>query len=183
MLIDYLGIAFLFFPGLLHMAAVSIPPSPQAFPGMSSRRVPLAHLPNAANSPFRAVAAAAQKRSRSHSSVQRELTYGQPPPAKKQMLERDESNLRSPPRGTLAQDPEAKGLAAKAAAAPSAFQKKLAVARERKETREHLQNWQKHYRKVFPNYVFFMESMAQDTHKTIVRQLRELGSVSQWFLI
>ncbi|CAK7274786.1 Cdc7p-Dbf4p kinase complex regulatory subunit [Sporothrix epigloea] len=76
---------------------------------MQSRRVPLSANPNAANSPLRigtantnsngnklsasAATAAFVKQRRSHASVQREESYGLAPPAKKQMLDRVNSNV------------------------------------------------------------------------------------------
>lgn len=175
------------------MAAVSIPPSPQTFSMMSSRRIPLAHVPNAANSPFRAVAAAASKRSRSHSSVQRELPYGQAPPAKKQMIERDESSLRTPPRRPLLPDPERKIFARKSTAGlPTEFARRLVEAKEAREQQqydarhdkvvienlEHIRQWRKHYRKVFPQYVFYFESISDDMRYKLSKQLASLGAVS-----
>lgn len=175
------------------MAAMSIPPSPQTFSMMSSRRIPLAHVPNAANSPFRAVAAAASKRSRSHSSVQRELPYGQPPPAKKQMVERDDSSLRTPPRRPPLPDPEGKLFARKSTAAhPTAFTRRLAAAKEAREQQqnavrhdkvvienlEHIRQWRKHYRKVFPQYVFYFESIPDDIRYKLSKQIASLGAVS-----
>jgi len=176
------------------MAAVSIPPSPQTFSMMSSRRIPLAHVPNAANSPFRAVAAATSKRSRSHSSVQRELPYGQPPPTKKQMVERDDSSLRTPPRRPPLPDPEGKLFARKSTAAvPTAFARRLVASKEAREQQqnatrhdkvvienlEHIRQWRKHYRKVFPQYVFYFEALPGDVYHKILKQITSLGAVSQ----
>ncbi|KAI9759594.1 MAG: hypothetical protein M4579_002260 [Chaenotheca gracillima] len=64
----------------------------------TTRRVPLSNVPNASNSPYRAVAAAG-KRARPQTSAQnREMPYGQPPPAKKQMLDNGADRPRTPPR-------------------------------------------------------------------------------------
>jgi len=161
---------------------------------MSSRRIPLAHVPNAANSPFRAVAAAASKRSRSHSSVQRELPYGQPPPAKKQMIERDESSLRTPPRRPPLQDPEGKVFTRRTTGAqPTAFERRLVAARDRQaqqqkaarhekvviENLENIRQWQKHYRKVFPHFVFYFESVPDEVRNKLAKQVAGLCAVSQ----
>jgi regulatory subunit for Cdc7p protein kinase len=149
-----------------------------------SRRVPLGNLPNAANSPYRGPTSGA-KRPRSHVDGQRELAYAQPPPAKKQMLEAD------------AQDSLRHGQLRKAGynnPPPTGLQKKLeAVAREggrqttkapEKATRtgpdnlESIRQWQRHYKKVFPQVVFYYESIPDDVRAKISRQVQSLGSVS-----
>ncbi|KAI9877180.1 MAG: hypothetical protein M1830_004615 [Pleopsidium flavum] len=163
---------------------------------MSSRRIPLAHVPNAANSPFRAVAAAASKRSRSHSSVQRELPYGQPPPAKKQMIDRDETSLRTPPQRPPIQESEGRVFTRRTAGAqPTAFERRLVAARDRQaqqqkaarqeksviENLEHIRQWQKHYRKVFPHFVFYFESIPEDVRKKLAKQIAGLGAREEKF--
>ena len=162
------------------MAAVSIPPSPQVLSDMTSRRVPLANVPNATNSPFRAVAAAATKRQRSYASDQRELTYGQPPPAKKQMVEVDDAEARR------------NGLVRKSGYnPPNAFQRRLEAVRDAKaharplektqratsENLETIRQWQKHYRKMFPQFVFYFESITEDVRSRVSRQAQLLGAV------
>ena len=59
---------------------------------MANRRVPLANLHNATNSPMRAPQVAG-KRQRSHASEQRDLAYGQPP-SKKLIVEVDDADAR-----------------------------------------------------------------------------------------
>jgi regulatory subunit for Cdc7p protein kinase len=162
------------------MAAVSIPPSPQVISTMTSRRVPLASIPNATNSPFRAVAAAASKRQRSHASDQRELAYGQPPPAKKLIVEVDDAEARR------------HGLGRRTTHNPNAFQRKLEAARETKvsskaaerpqkstnENLESIRQWQKHYKRMFPTFVFYFDSMPDDVRSRASRQAHTLGAVS-----
>jgi regulatory subunit for Cdc7p protein kinase len=148
-----------------------------------SRRVPLGNLPNAANSPYRG-SAPGTKRARSNADGQRELAYAQPPPAKKQMLEAD------------AQDSLRHGQFRKAGYnnPPTGLQKKLeAVSREggrqtakapEKPSRtgpdnlESIRQWQRHYKKVFPQVVFYYESIPDDMRAKISRQVQSLGSVS-----
>lgn len=164
------------------MAAVSIPPSP-AVHAMTSRRVPLANLQNATNSPLRVPAAAiGGKRQRSHASEQRDITYGQLPPAKKQLVEVDDPHSRR------------YGLMKRSGAPPTSLQKKLeAAAREGKSdvkqleksqkpvveshTLETIRQWQKHYRKMFPQYVFYFESLPEEIRSKVSRQTHILGSV------
>ncbi|KAF1977443.1 hypothetical protein BU23DRAFT_550754 [Bimuria novae-zelandiae CBS 107.79] len=146
---------------------------------MANRRVPLANLQNATNSPMRATTIGG-KRQRSHASEQRDLTYGQPP-AKKLMVETDDAEARR------------SGFARRSAAPPTALTKKLEAAREHKTapkatrsyTRgpevnasnlETIRNWQRHYRKLFPQFVFWYESVPDDLKSKIVRQAQLLGS-------
>jgi regulatory subunit for Cdc7p protein kinase len=158
------------------MAAVAMPPSSQVIPTMSNRRVPLANLHNATNSPLRA-AAVGGKRQRSHASEQRDVTYGQPPP-KKQMVEVDDAESRRYGLG-------------RRSAAPTALQKKLEAAREGKaiskqadksqrgvnENLETIRQWQKHYRKMFPSFVFYFESIPDEMKYRVSKQVQALGAV------
>lgn len=164
-------------PGLSsRMAAVSIPPSPQVLSNMTNRRVPLANVPNAANSPYRAVAAAATKRQRAYAIDQRDLGYEQPPPAKKQIIEVEDVDSRrlAPRRGSQAQ--------------PNALQKKLEAARDSRsrqrsvdlikgDLREDIKLWREHYRRAFPSYVLYFDAVPDDVRNKIVRDIRALGSV------
>ena len=160
------------------MAAVAVPPSPQLIDAMASRRVPLANLQNATNSPLRANAVGG-KRSRSHASEQRDLPYGQPAP-KKQMIEVDDAESRR------------HGLVRRSAAPPTALTRKLEASREQKsapkqaekavrasnESLEGIRQWQRHYRKMFPQFVFYFESIPDEIKYKISRQSHILGSVS-----
>jgi regulatory subunit for Cdc7p protein kinase len=75
---------------------------------------------------------------------------------------------------------------------PTAFQRKLVAARERgammlKVTKnnegpapqnlETIRQWQKHYRKVFPEYTFYFESIPEDLKARFSRQIANLGAV------
>lgn len=158
---------------------------------MSSRRVPLSSNPNAVNSPYRAVAAAASKQKRSYANIQREDTYGQPPPAKKQMLE-SHNVLRTPPRLHSTQSSvEGRVFTRKSNnSQPSAFERKCASVRERplqqavtkvekssEENLDTIRTWQKHYRKIFPTFVFYFESVTEDVHLKYTKQVVALGAV------
>jgi regulatory subunit for Cdc7p protein kinase len=165
------------------MAAVTLRPSP-TIRNMASRRMPLANLPNAANSPYRDAVAPGTKRVRSHAGDQRELAYVQPP-AKKMILEADEDETR---RHALlrkaGQNP------------PTALQRKLEAVRDaRTDTRpmsraaeraqkashenlESIRQWQRHYKKVFPQIVFYYESIPEDVRSKISRRVQTLGAVS-----
>lgn len=164
---------------------------------MSSRRAPLQNNPNAANSPFRAVAAAAaaQKLKRSHATIQREESYGQPPPAKKQMLEPRQA-LRTPPRLHHAQtSAEGRLFTRKTGTLQTEFERKCvaAVSKERQTQRpaqrvvkeeqtvednlETMKTWRKHIRKTFPTFVFYFENVPGDQHIKCAKQVISLGAV------
>ena len=176
------------------MAAVSISPLPHSLSAMSGRRVPLTSNPNAVNSPYRAVAAAASKQKRSYATIQREEAYGQPPPAKKQMLESHQP-LRTPPRQQSIQSSAEGRLFTRKSNAPqqSAFERKCVAVRDKpqqtvtkaeKPTGENLdtiRQWQKHYRKILPTFVFYFESfesIPEDVRLKYTKQVIALGAVS-----
>lgn len=176
------------------MALVSIPPSPHTLGTMSNRRVPLASIPNTANSPFRAVAAAASKR-RSQNTTHDDLAYNEPPPAKKQIIEVRDSALRTPrtpPRRQIPQHAEGRVFNKRPAnSQTTAFEKKLLAAKERRsqpkpvrqeralnENLETIKQWQRHYRRVFPQFVFYFESVPDDVRLRCTKQVVALGAVS-----
>lgn len=155
---------------------------------MSGRRVPLSSNPNAVNSPYRP---AATKQKRSYATIQREDTYGQPPPAKKQILDTHQA-LRTPPRQSTQTSAEGRVFTRKSnAIQPTTFERKCAAARERpvqqavtkaektsEENLETIRQWQKHYRKIFPTFVFYFESIPEDVRLKYTKQVIALGAVS-----
>ena len=174
------------------MAAASISPLPQSLSSMSSRRVPLSSNPNAANSPYRAATASKQKRS--YATIQREESYGQPPPAKKQMLDVLHT-LRTPTRQQSTQSSaEGKVFTRKSnSSQQSEFERKLVAARVRErpaqqvvtkaektseENLESIRAWQKHTRRSFPKFVFYFESGSEDARQKCTKQIIALGAVS-----
>ncbi|KAF2429309.1 hypothetical protein EJ08DRAFT_298921 [Tothia fuscella] len=182
------------------MAAVSLLPSPtiQTHTTMTSRRVPLGNLPNATNSPFRGASTAAPGTKRARQDTNSN-SYAQPPPAKKQMLDPtdDVENRRHAPLLRKA------GLNPPPAPTGNALRSKFeAVAREgRQNSRasqtskqsvstttttttdnlESIRQWQLHYKKVFPNIVFYYESIPDDVRQKISRQVQALGSREEVF--
>lgn len=172
------------------MAAVfAPPPSPRTSLNMSTRR-PLANVPNATNSPHRA-GLLPGKRAR---STQMEIPYGQPPP-KKQVMDSVEHESRSPSRSrsTLQQSTESRLFARRSNNAnPSAFEKKLVAARDRErqptvkatkgekpsaDTLDNIRQWQRHYRKAFPQFVFYFDTIPEDVRRKFSRQVVALGAV------
>ncbi len=144
---------------------------------MANRRVPLANLQNATNSPLRATAVVG-KRQRSHASEQRELSYGEPP-LKRAAIQVDDAESRRT------------GLVRRSAAPPTALTRKLQAAamataqmpaektqRAANDNLESIRQWQKHYRKMFPQFTFYYESIPEDMKHRLVRQAHALGSVS-----
>lgn len=144
---------------------------------MSTRRVPLSANPNAANSPLRGAAAlaAASKQRRSHASAQREDAYGQPPPAKRQMLEHGtKGSLRSPSKyKTTVQRGASRSYATERAAAQPTTSHKLSE----KEVDE-VRKWQQGQRSRFPKLVFYFESIPDDQRARLAKQVAYLGAVS-----
>ena len=176
------------------MAAVSLSPAPHNFAAMTSRRVPLGDIPNAANSPFRAVAAAASKRTRGQVEAQEDFSYDLQPRAKRQLLDDGRFIQKSPKRQDLQTAEDRVFDRRPTNSQPTAFQKKLLAAREEKsrqrvekqEKAVHVQmdevrQWQKHYKKLFPSFVFYFESLPEDTRASCSKHIRSLGAVSLAF--
>lgn len=165
---------------------------------MASRRVPLANNPNAANSPFRGQAPVSGKRTRAQANDHREYNNGQPP-LKRQMLDLDHdenANPRTLTRQSFAQqEAEGRVFLRKPANAPqTALEKKLHAAREKKpppqkpvekpqksaDSLENIRQWQRHYRKAFPQYTFYFDRVPEDVRTKVSRQVQYLGAVSVW---
>ncbi|KAL2012321.1 hypothetical protein VTN00DRAFT_5039 [Thermoascus crustaceus] len=163
---------------------------------MSTRRPPLANVPNATNSPHRTGLVGA-KRPRV-ASCQVDNQYGQPPP-KKQIVDRDDAESRSPNRTktTIYQSTESKVFSRRTTnSQPSAFEKKLVAAREKErqaqtkgskhekisaESLDTIRQWQKHYRKAFPQFVFYFDSIPEDVRNKCSRQVIALGAREEKF--
>jgi regulatory subunit for Cdc7p protein kinase len=78
-------------------------------------------------------------------------------------------------------------------AQPSAFEKKLVAARDRErqaqlkgtkperpsaESVDSIRQWQRHYRKAFPQFVFYFDAIPEDIRAKCSRQVIALGAVS-----
>ncbi|KAK2836861.1 hypothetical protein FQN49_006648 [Arthroderma sp. PD_2] len=160
---------------------------------MTSRRAPLANVPNATNSPHRAASTAAMKRGRPLG-----LPWDcAPPPLKKQMLDAENADTRPLQKNLNQQTGESKLFTRRTNTQPTAFEKKLVAARDKPkqantlkvsrnikycpESVESVRQWQRHYRKVFPTYVFYFESIPEETRKKYVRQIMSLGATEEKF--
>lgn len=169
---------------------------------MTTRRAPLANVPNAVNSPFRNVNHGSGKRTRTVAGEHREAVYGQPP-AKKQIIEipdDDDENVDPRKRSGVpvpVQDKLAEPFLRRAPnAQPTAFERKLASVRDRRQTRqqpidppqkvseenlESVRQWKRHYRKQFPSFVFYFDSVPDDLRIKSLRQIQALGARDEKF--
>lgn len=173
------------------------------YENMATRRAPLANVPNAINSPFRTVPAVVGKRTRTQAGEQRENVYGQPP-SKKHIIEtQDEEEENIDPRRrsgvpAVPQDKLDEPFAKRThSAQPTAFEKKLASVREKKPATtqqrverpqkqdgsnlESIRQWQKHYRRQFPQFVFYFESVSEDVRAKSMRSIQHLGAREEKF--
>lgn len=174
------------------MAAVIVP-SPQTSIAMSTTRRPLADVPNAVNSPHRGGLLATKRPRPANSQFDRSFSQ---PPLKKQLLSRGNGECRSPQKFVY-QSAEAKELfTRKNTSQPSAFERKLAAVREKPvaqpnpkisrrytaECIESVRQWQRHYRKVFPKFVFYFDHVTEEVRQRCAKQVALLGAVSSLVL-
>jgi len=171
---------------------------------MTNRRIPLANNPNAANSPFRNVPSVAGKRTRAQSNDPREHILGQPP-SKKQLIDVDnDENVGSRQFTRQSQnEKEAEGrvFMRKPSNAPmTALERKLLASREKKVVQpvqvdespeknrkpgdglENIRQWQRHYKRAFPQFVFYFESVPDDVRRKMSQQVQMLGAVCCCFI-
>jgi regulatory subunit for Cdc7p protein kinase len=160
-------------------------------------------MPNAVNSPFRTTQSVAGKRTRAQLG---ENVYGQPP-AKKQLLDANGEGGENidPLKRTatvISNEKLDEPFLSKrtSTAPPTAFERKLASVREKKPAQqpqqpqqlqradrsqalkgdnlENVRQWQRHYRRQFPQFVFYFDSVPDDVRQKAIRQVRSLGAVS-----
>ncbi|WPG98601.1 Hypothetical protein R9X50_00139400 [Acrodontium crateriforme] len=184
------------------MAAVSVLYPAVTDDTMASRR-PLANVPNAVNSPYRTTAATNNAKRTRAQAGDREAFFGQPP-AKKQIIEipdEDEEENIDPRKKDMAfvhaqnklDEPFARRLTDKQ---PTAFERKLYQARERKvapqarqdkpqraagDNLETIRQWQRHYKRQFPHFVIYFDGVPDDARSKAVHQIRTLGAREEKF--
>ncbi|KAK0884496.1 Cdc7p-Dbf4p kinase complex regulatory subunit [Friedmanniomyces endolithicus] len=170
---------------------------------MTSRRAPLASVPNAINSPFRNIAATNGKRARAQLG---DAGQDQPPAKRQQVIEipdddDDEENIDPRSRaGVLAgqlklDEPFSK----RSNSQPTAFDRKLAALRDKKPTiqqpqaherlqrapvadnSESVRQWQRHYRRQFPSFVIYFDGVSDDVRLKTVRHIQSLGAREEKF--
>lgn len=166
---------------------------------MASKRIPLASNPNAVNSPLRSNTAAKRSRAQLGDLRERIQDFDQPPPKKKQVLE----SAQLGPRRTHAiavTDRDGRVFESRADHAPlNDFQRRILASRDVRDLRareqlrlqqfereqesirhadkEQIKTWQKHYRRAFPSFVFFFESLPEHAAARASRAIAQLGAV------
>ncbi|GAB1315843.1 Cdc7p-Dbf4p kinase complex regulatory subunit [Madurella fahalii] len=155
----------------------------------STRRIPLSSNPNVANSPMRASTAALHgaKKGRSHAELLREESYGQPPPAKRQMIER---SVASPSRSQTtriivhrAASRATVGTGTGTGTSTSTTQR-TSEATEPQLTEEEiktLRQWRTTIRARFPKMVFYFESIPDDVRSKLAKKVGRLGAREEKF--
>ena len=174
-------------------AAVFIPPSPHdplVRMATAARRAPLASIPNATNSPHRFLTTSGSKRSRAQANVSQQENEH---PSKRQATEKPvvKHEPTTPNQPVPKAMVEAKVFErGNGASGSTAFQRKLVAARDQRsglrvnKTTEQatktdsIQQWQKHYRKMFPGFSFFFDNVSSDMQARFVRHIAVLGAVS-----
>jgi regulatory subunit for Cdc7p protein kinase len=184
------------------MAAASILPPPVQPFAMANRREPLANVPHAVNSPFRAVGASNGKRTRAQAGDSRDVIPGQPP-AKKQIIEIPDDDVEN-------MDPKKREFVAVTArekqdepfmkrapnAQPTAFERKLASVREKRtipqprtealpkantDNLETIRQWKRHYKKQFPAFVFYFDGLSPEARNAASKRAQHLGAREEKF--
>jgi len=157
----------------------------------SRPRAPLANISNAANSPHHSLVQST-KRPRAQANQQQQENE---PPQKRQMVDKETAatGLGTPPSKKIPPVSAEGRVFEKGSATtqPNAFQRKLVAARERgqpvrvtksvdgpsAQTVENIRQWQKHYRKAFPSFSFYFDSVPEDVRARFARQITSLGAV------
>lgn len=119
----------------------------------------------------------AAKKPRSHADALREEPYGQPPPAKRQMVER---GVASPSRSRTTRTTVLRS-ASRATTRGTTATQKASHAASYNPTEEELVNlktWHAQIRTRFPKMVFYFESIPDDQRSKLARQVGKLGAVS-----
>lgn len=170
------------------MATLAISPIPHKFNTMTSKRVPLGDVPNAANSPARQIAP--YKRSREQVEAQENFHIDYQPRAKRQALDANQLRLRVSPANRLHRLKDDRPTSRPPPTIyPTAFERRLLAAKEagtqqrvqrperQQEDLEGVRKWQQHYKKAFPAFVFYFESIPEDVRIRYSKIVRNLGAV------
>jgi len=175
-------------------AAVFVPQSPHdplAKMANPSRRMPLASLSNATNSPHRPLTNSGSKRPRSIANVSQQENE---PPQKRLAMEKAarDSHPATPRRDHQPQPTMAEARVferGRGESATNAFQRKLVAVRDKNaglrvtkslenSTKEDsIRTWQKHYRKLFPTFSFYFDGVSEEARSRFLRQISSLGAV------
>ncbi|KAL8991793.1 MAG: hypothetical protein Q9169_007645 [Polycauliona sp. 2 TL-2023] len=179
---------------------VALSPAQYQLGIMSTRRAPLGSNPNAVNSPFRKPGAPVLKRARQQLD-QEDVGYDEQPPIKRAAFGNGRLPPRTPPQKQSLQQAEARVFGKRPGnVQPTAFERRLLEAKNNKaqevqekaqrvdrtgrtttETFEGIRQWQKHYRKVFPTFVFYFESVPDETRIRHTKTIRAFGATEVKF--
>lgn len=143
---------------------------------MSTKRIPLsASNPNVANSPMRALSGAnGLKKARGYADMLREEPYGQPPPAKRQMIER---GVASPSRPKTTRTIVHRSAATRASTATTQRASAAPLYNPTEEELASLRTWHTQIRNRFPKMVFYFEGIPEDQRSKLAKQIGRLGAV------
>ncbi|KAK4166369.1 Dfp1/Him1, central region-domain-containing protein [Cladorrhinum sp. PSN259] len=149
----------------------------------TTRRVPLSNNPNVANSPMRASTAALNgaKKVRSHADLLREEPYGQPPPAKRQMIER---SVASPTRIKTARTIVHRNTSRATAAPASRTAQAVHHYKDYKPSPSELDSisaWKSQMRERIPKMVFYFEGIPDELRTRLSKQVASLGARDEKF--
>lgn len=178
---------------------------------MASGRLPLATNQNAINSPFRGLAPVSGKRTRAQAETTKETIMSQPPSKRQIINvdhhhhDRDENLApRTLTRQSISvRDADNKLFMKRSGNTPmTAFEKRLVAAKEGRGSTPHQQTvennspdaskkpsdsldnirqWQRHYRKAFPTFTFYFESVPDEARQKYSRLVQSLGAKEEKF--
>ena len=146
-------------------------------------RAPLASIPNATNSPHRSLTQSIGKRTRQQGPGLQENER----PQKKLVVEKNirDDAVTTPRRRILPSPAEGHVFErGSTTAQPTDFHKKLIASRKETErppidaADSTIRAWQNHYRKVFPTFVFYFDSIPEDVRVRVSKQISSLDAVS-----
>ncbi|EXJ95176.1 hypothetical protein A1O1_00295 [Capronia coronata CBS 617.96] len=171
-----------------------------------SRRMPLASLANAPNSPHRPLTNSGSKRPRSLANVSQQENE---PPQKRLAVEKNEHPSKRVAVETKMRDthppvtPQRQPQPSVAEdrvferghgdSGSTAFQRKLVAARDKSaglrvtknvdlSTKEEtIRTWQKHYRRLFPSFNFYFDGVSEEARSRFLRQIASLGAKEEKF--
>ncbi|ETN39179.1 uncharacterized protein HMPREF1541_05402 [Cyphellophora europaea CBS 101466] len=152
----------------------------------AARRAPLASIPNATNSPHRLLTNSGSKRPRHQANVSQQENEH---PHKRLAVDRADNGPATPARPTAEGQVFERG---NGTIGSTAFQKRLVAAREKTSMRvtknvesnskeDSIRQWQKHYRRLFPTYSFYFDSVGDDARARFVRHISALGAKEEKF--
>ena len=171
------------------MASLTVSPLPHKLGITTSRRIPLGDIPNAANSPARTYAAL--KRSRDQVEAQENFSHDVQPQAKRRFFDNNGSiGCLSPTKPGIRSKDDPDFTKRPSNPQLTAFERRCLATREDKaqqkverfekppqETLEGIRQWQKHYKKAFPQFVFYFEGVPEDVRQKCSKWVRTLGAV------